>query len=188
MEELLQITQGEVDRLTGIVGGLLQLTNLAQNTCWESISSEELLRTVEEELSPLAAERRISLQTEQESCLLYGDRELLHRAVFNLVENAVKYSPEGSAVKIRMQRNAQRLCISIEDQGPGIPEELRGRIFEPFFRVDDARTRQQGGTGLGLALVQAIAQFHGGTVSVLETPSGGSRFLLDLPCQNAPIS
>lgn len=188
VEELLQITQGEVDRLTGIVGGLLQLTNLAQNTCWESISSEELLRTVEEELSPLAAERRISLQTEQESCLLYGDRELLHRAVFNLVENAVKYSPEGSAVKIRMQRNAQRLCISIEDQGPGIPEELRGRIFEPFFRVDDARTRQQGGTGLGLALVQAIAQFHGGTVSVLETPSGGSRFLLDLPCQNAPIS
>lgn len=76
-----------------------------------------------------------------------------------------------------MQRNAQRLCISIEDQGPGIPEELRGRIFEPFFRVDDARTRQQGGTGLGLALVQAIAQFHGGTVSVLETPPAAAGLL-----------
>ena len=186
VEELLQITEGEVDRLTGIVGGLLQLTNLAQNTRREPISSADLLRAVEEELAPLAAERRVLLQGARESCLLYGDRELLYRAVFNLVENAVKYSPEGSAVNIRVQCRAQRLFISVEDQGPGIPEDLRGRIFEPFFRVDDARTRRQGGTGLGLALVQAIAQFHGGTVSVSESPSGGSRFLLELPCQNAP--
>lgn len=183
VEELLRITQGEVDRLTGIVGGLLQLTNLAQNTRWESISSSELLHTVEEELFPLAVQRHISLQTDQKSYLLCGDRELLHRAVFNLVENAVKYSPEGSTVSVHVQCNAQRLWILVDDQGPGIPKELRGRIFEPFFRVDDARTRQQGGTGLGLALVHAIAQFHGGTVSVSESPSGGSRFLLDLPCQ-----
>lgn len=184
VEELLQITEGEVDRLTGIVGGLLQLTNLAQNTQWEAIPSQALLGTVEKDLFHLASERHISLQTTGESCLLYGDRELLHRAIFNLVENAVKYSPEGSAVTVRAQRSAQRLCISVEDQGPGIPEELRERIFEPFFRVDDARTRQQGGTGLGLALVHAIAQFHGGTVSVLENSPSGSRFLLDLPCQS----
>ena len=188
VEELLGIAEGEVDRLTGMVGGLLQLTNLAQNTRWESISSEKLLHTVEEELSPLAAERHISLQTAHESCLLYGDRDLLHRAIFNLAENAVKYSPAGSTVKIRVQHNTQRLSILVEDQGPGIPEDLRNRIFEPFFRVDDARTRQQGGTGLGLALVHAIAQFHGGTVSVSGNPSGGSRFLLDLPYQNGPIS
>lgn len=188
VEELLRITEGEVDRLTGIVGGLLQLTNLAQNTRWESISSRELLHTVEEELSPLAAERHISLQTAQESYLLYGDRELLHRAVFNLVENAVKYSPEESTVSIHVQRSSQRLWILVDDQGSGIPENLRERIFEPFFRVDDARTRQQGGTGLGLALVHAIAQFHGGTVSVSETPTGGSRFRFELPCQSDPIS
>lgn len=184
VEELLQITEGEVDRLTGIVGGLLQLTNLAQNTQWEAIPSQALLGTVEKDLFHLASERHISLQTTGEACLLYGDRELLHRAIFNLVENAVKYSPEGSAVTVRAQRSAQRLCISVEDQGPGIPEELRERIFELFFRVDDARTRQQGGTGLGLALVHAIAQFHGGTVSVLENFPSGSRFLLDLPCQS----
>lgn len=184
VEELLQIAEGEVDRLTGIVGGLLQLTNLAQNTRWESIPSDELLDTVEKDLFDLAAERHISLQTAGVSCLLYGDRELLHRAIFNLAENALKYSPEGGTVTLRVQHSAQRLCISVEDQGPGIPENLRERIFEPFFRVDDARTRQQGGTGLGLALVYAIAQFHGGTVSVSENPPGGSRFLFDLPCQS----
>ena len=188
VEALLEITEGEVNRLTGIVDSLLQLTNLAQNTRWESIPSEELLRSVEEELLPLAVKRRISLQTERKPYLLRGDRELLRRAVFNLAENAVKYSPEGSTVTIRVQNRAQRLCISVEDQGPGIPEQLRERIFEPFFRVDDARTRRQGGTGLGLALVHAIAQFHGGTVSVSESPSGGSRFLLDLPDQNGPVS
>lgn len=188
VEELLQITEGEVDRLSGIVGSLLQLTNLAQNTRWESIRSEALLNTITEELSPLAAQRRISLQTPRESHLLYGDRELLHRAVWNLVENAVKYSPEGSTVSVQIQRSAQRLWILVDDQGPGIPEALRDRIFEPFFRVDNARTRRQGGTGLGLALVQAIAQFHGGSVWVSESPSGGSRFTLDLPCGNRPIS
>lgn len=188
VEELLQITEGEVDRLSGIVGSLLQLTNLSQNTRREPIRSEELLRTIESELSPLATKRHISLQIPRESHLLYGDRELLHRAMFNLVENAVKYSPEGSTVTIRIQRSAQRLWILVDDQGPGIPEPLRDQIFEPFFRVDNARTRQQGGTGLGLALVQAIAQFHGGAVSVSESPSGGSRFTLDLPCGNHPIS
>lgn len=187
VEELLQIAEGEVDRLTGIVGGLLQLTNLSQNTHWEAISAEELLHAVEEELSPLAAQRHISLQTVPEPGLLYGDRGLLHRAVFNLVENAIKYSPTGSTVCVHTQRSAQRLCILVDDQGPGIPEELRERIFEPFFRVDDARTRQQGGTGLGLALVHAIAQFHRGTVSVSERPSGGSRFRLELPCETALI-
>lgn len=184
VEELLQITEGEVDRLTGIVGGLLQLTNLAQNTRRESVSSEELLRTVEEEIAPLAAERRISLQTDRKPYLLCGDRELLHRAVFNLVENAVKYSSAGSTVTVHVQRSSQRLWIVVDNQGPGIPEHLRERIFEPFFRLDDARTRQQGGTGLGLALVHAIARFHGGTVSVSENPSGGSRFLLNLPDEN----
>ena len=186
VEELLQITEGEVNRLTSIVSSLLQLTNLAQNTRWEAISSHELLGTVEEELLSLAAQRHISFQTDDTACLLWGDWELLHRAVFNLVENAVKYSPENSTVHIHVRHNAQRLCITVEDQGPGIPEDLRERIFEPFFRVDDARTRQQGGTGLGLALVHAIAQFHGGTVSVSESPYGGSQFHLDLPCQNGP--
>lgn len=110
-----------------------------------------------------------------------------HRqAVCNLVENAVKYSPAGSVVHIAGHRDGEWFQIVVADQGPGIPESLRQRIFEPFFRVDDSRSRQLGGAGLGLALVRAIAEFHGGAVYVEKSRGAGSRFVLKLPCEQDP--
>ena len=104
----------------------------------------------------------------------------------NLVENAVKYSPAGSVVHIAGHRDGEWFQIVVADQGPGIPESLRQRIFEPFFRVDDSRSRQLGGAGLGLALVRAIAEFHGGAVYVEKSRGAGSRFVLKLPCEQDP--
>ena len=97
------------------------------------------------------------------------------------MENAVKYGPEGGQVQISASLEGETAIITVADQGPGIPQELRERVFEPFFRVDSARSRQSGGTGLGLALVRAIAELHGGSASVEEAPMGGVRFTLKIP-------
>lgn len=94
--------------------------------------------------------------------------------------------PAGSVVHIAGHRDGEWFQIVVADQGPGIPESLRQRIFEPFFRVDDSRSRQLGGAGLGLALVRAIAEFHGGAVYVEKSRGAGSRFVLKLPCEQDP--
>ena len=91
---------------------------------------------------------------------------LIVQAVFNLLDNAVKYSPAESQVRIRARRIDSRLRIEVRDQGPGIPAAQLPRLFERFYRVDKARSREQGGTGLGLAIVRHIAEVHGGSVGV----------------------
>lgn len=178
----LRIVEDEVDRLSGMVGSLLELTNLEQAGARERVSVRDLLRAAAEELAPQAEAGQVALQVDAPpDDHLTGNGELLHRAVCNLVGNAVKYSPPGGVVRVAARENAGWMRITVEDRGPGIPEDLRRQIFEPFFRVDDARSRQQGGTGLGLALVRAIAEFHGGTIRAEAGPAGGSRFVLELP-------
>ena len=110
-----------------------------------------------------------------------GSRELLRRALFNLVENAVKYGPDGGQTRLCAELNGADIVITVANQGPCIPPELRERIFEPFFRADTARSRELGGVGLGLALVRAIAEIHGGSVWVEENQAGWNRFLVRLP-------
>jgi len=106
---------------------------------------------------------------------------LLEQAVVNLVDNAVKYSPEGSAVEVTLAEAAGEIVISVIDHGPGVPREHLPRLFERFYRVDKARSRDLGGTGLGLAIVKHIAQAHGGRVSVDSRVGEGSTFRIHLP-------
>lgn len=179
----LQIIEGEVDRLSAMVDSLLELTNSEHASHHELVSVSELLQVISEELAPQTNRRQVILQIDSPPCHLIGNRELIHRAVFNLVDNAVKYSPEKGTVAIAARCENGRIRISVDDQGPGIPEGLHQRIFEPFFQVDDARSRQQSGTGLGLALVRAIAEVHGGAVYVEGGSTGGSRFVLELPSE-----
>lgn len=179
--ELVGILEGEVDRLSSLVGDLLDLTNLEDAPRQEPVEVEGLLRSVADEVRPLAGPRQVAVAVDVPGCTLRGNRQLLHRALFNLVENAVKYSPTGGTVEVSARQTGGLIQIQVTDQGPGIPEECRQQIFEPFFRVDRARSRRQGGTGLGLALVRAIAQFHGGSVRAEPGPNGGSRFVLELP-------
>ena len=177
----LDILEGEVDRLSGMVDSLLKLTNLEQVPRTDQVKLQELLDQVAENMSPLASIKGSVLLVDSAPGTITGNRELLRRALFNLVENAVKYGPEGGQVRICAELDGTDMVISVADQGPCIPPELRERIFEPFFRVDTARSRELGGTGLGLALVRAIAEVHGGSVWVEEHQAGGNRFVLRLP-------
>ena len=177
----LDILEGEVDRLSCMVDSLLKLTNLEQVPRTDQVELRELLHQVAEDMSPLASNKGSVLLVDSAPGTITGSRELLRRALFNLVENAVKYGPEGGQVRLCAELDGTDIVISVADQGPCIPPELRERVFEPFFRVDTARSRELGGTGLGLALVRAIAEVHGGSVWVEEHQAGGNRFVLRLP-------
>ena len=177
----LDILEGEVDRLSGMVDSLLKLTNLEQVPRTDQVELQELLGQVAEDMSPLASGKGSVILVDSAPGTIISSRELLRRALFNLVENAVKYGPEGGQVRLCAELDGNDMVISVDDQGPCIPPELRERIFEPFFRVDAARSRELGGTGLGLALVRAIAEVHGGSVWVEEHQAGGNRFVLRLP-------
>ena len=179
--DFLDILEGEVDRLSGMVDSLLKLTNLEQVPRTDQVKLQELLDQVAEDMSPLTSNKGSVLLVDSAPGTITGSRELLRRALFNLVENAVKYGPEGGQVRLCAELDGTDMVISVADQGPCIPPELRERIFEPFFRVDTARSRELGGTGLGLALVRAIAEVHGGSVWVEEHQAGGNRFVLRLP-------
>lgn len=180
-EAFLDILEGEVDRLSNMVDSLLKLTNLEQVSRTDRIELQELLCQAADDLSPMASGKDSSIVVYADSGTITGSGELLRRALFNLVENAVKYGPEGGQVQICGKLDGANVRITVSDQGSGIPSDLRERIFEPFFRVDTARSREIGGTGLGLALVRAIAEIHGGSVWVEKDPSGGNRFVLCLP-------
>ena len=179
--DFLDILEGEVDRLSGMVDSLLKLTNLEQVPRTDQVELQELLGQVADDITPLANSKGSVILVDSAPGTITGSRELLRQALFNLVENAVKYGPEGGQVRLCAELDGTDMVITVADQGPCIPPELRERIFEPFFRVDTARSRELGGTGLGLALVRAIAEVHGGSVWVEEHQAGGNRFVLRLP-------
>ena len=164
-----------------IMDSLLKLTNLEQVPRSDRIKLGELLHQAAEDVSPLAAKKGIAILVEASPGTITGSRELLRRALFNLVENAVKYGPDGGQTRLCAELNGADIVITVANQGPCIPPELRERIFEPFFRADTARSRELGGVGLGLALVRAIAEIHGGSVWVEENQAGWNRFLVRLP-------
>ena len=133
-------------------------------------------------LAPRAREKEQTLELEcaADLCALVSER-LIEQALSNLLDNAIKYSPPGRPIRLAARRDGDELRLEVIDQGPGIPDEHRERIFERFHRVDPARSRQVGGTGLGLAIVKHIAQLHGGRAGIESPPGGGSVFTIHLP-------
>ena len=105
-----------------------------------------------------------------------GSDILLYRLVYNLVENAIKYNTPGGTVTVGVAQQDKHIRLTVADTGTDIPEELKERVFEPFFRLDKSRSRALGGVGLGLALVREIVNVHGGSISVKDNPDGGTTF------------
>lgn len=108
--------------------------------------------------------------------------------MFNLVENAIRYSRSGSTVNVSICDSDSHVFLRVEDQGPGIPKQYRESIFQPFFRLDKSRSRAYGGVGLGLALVWEIAALHGGTVEVETSSENGTTMLVSLPKRSAALT
>lgn len=107
---------------------------------------------------------------------MQGSDILIYRLVYNLVENAIKYNHMGGRVTVTAQQDNRHLTLTVQDTGNGIPEELKPRVFDPFFRVDKSRSRALGGVGLGLALVREIVSVHEGNITVKDNPAGGTIF------------
>ena len=162
------------DRLSKMVKTLLDMSELQTVGRDEAIMVDALVDEVLADLEPLAREKHVELTGNCEAITIVGSDILIYRLVYNLVENAIKYNHPGGQVTVSASRKEKRVCLSVADTGNGIPEELRERVFEPFFRVDKSRSRALGGVGLGLALVHEIVRVHDGNITVRSNPSGGT--------------
>jgi len=183
--EFLSIIDKNVRRLSAIVSDLLDLSKLesgGQVLEPRLVDVRGLVERVAEAFRPVAERKRQQLVAEVEpgAGSLEADGTLLERALSNLVDNALKYTPEGGRIRLWGGPDGGQVVLSVEDNGMGIPEADLPRIFERFYRVDKSRSRDLGGTGLGLSIVKHIIQLHGGTISVRSTPSG-STFTFRLP-------
>lgn len=164
------------DRLSKMVKTLLDMSELQTVGRDEAIMVDALVDEVLADLEPLAREKHVELTGNCEAITIVGSDILIYRLVYNLVENAIKYNHPGGQVTVNASRKEKCVCLSVADTGNGIPEELRERVFEPFFRVDKSRSRALGGVGLGLALVHEIVRVHDGNITVRSNPSGGTVF------------
>ena len=164
------------DKLNRMVKTLLDMSELQTVGRDDKIILDAIVEEVLADLEPLAVEKNIKLIGKCEDATMIGSDILIYRLVYNLVENAIKYNhPLGQVTVTAYQRN-KHVYLSIEDTGSGIPKELRERVFEPFFRVDKARSRELGGVGLGLAFVREIVRVHDGSICIKSGKTGGTIF------------
>ena len=163
-------------RLSKMVKTLLDMSELQTVGRDEKIIVDALVDEVLADLEPLAQEKSIKLIGKCKAATMVGSDILIYRLVYNLVENAINYNHLGGQVTVTAYQKEKQVYLSVADTGSGIPEELRERVFEPFFRVDKSRSRELGGVGLGLALVREIVRVHDGSITVKSNPSGGTIF------------
>ena len=175
MQTIKMVTE-QNDRLNKMVKTLLDMSELQTVGRDEVIAVDALVDEVLADLEPLAQEKNIKLIGKCKDIMLRGSDILIYRMVYNLVENAIKYNHLDGQVTVTAYQEENQVHLSVEDTGSGIPEELKERVFEPFFRVDKSRSRELGGVGLGLALVREIVRVHDGSITVRPNPSGGTVF------------
>jgi heavy metal sensor kinase len=184
-EEAIGSILEEVDRMSSLVDTLLRLSRGDAGTIrltHEPTDLGELAKDAASSLGILAEERHQTIDvSDNDGVVVPVDRLVLREAVTNVLDNAIRYSPHGTTVGIRVERVDDRVVIAVTDQGPGVSPEHRERIFERFFRVDPSRTRNGGGAGLGLAIAKWAVEVHGGQLTVHDRPHGGSEFRIALP-------
>lgn len=174
--QMIKMVTEQNDRLGKMVKTLLDMSELQTVGRDEQIIMDDLVDEVLEDLEPLAQEKNIKLIGKCKDITMVGSDILIYRLVYNLVENAIKYNHLDGQVTVTAYQKEKHIYLSVEDTGSGIPEDLRERVFEPFFRVDKSRSRELGGVGLGLALVREIVRVHDGSITVRANPSGGTIF------------
>jgi len=174
----------EVERLAALAEDLLLLSRFAATgaSLREAVDLERLVVEVTEAGVRLGHERGVTVRLgDTAPATVRGDAQALRRALLNVVDNAVKYTPPGGRVETSMRRADDHAVVAVADNGPGIAPEDRERVFEPFVRLDEARARDTGGAGLGLAIARSVVTAHGGRLSLESSPGTGSVFTFHLP-------
>jgi heavy metal sensor kinase len=182
----------EVDRLTQIVEGLFAISRLDAGEAaaeWVTLDLAQLASATAGQMSLLAEDKRIEITCEAPAAVwVDGDRARLKQVVVNLLDNAIKYTPPGGGIILGVGSLNGKAVLEVIDTGIGMPAEALPRVFDRFFRVDQARSREQGGAGLGLSIVKSILSAHRGRVEVTSKPGQGSRFRVELPLVEAPAN
>lgn len=187
IQEFLSDLSNEVDRLTRIVERLLTLTKISREEEQPTLTPVDfnvMLNAIVSRLEPAAKAKHIMLFADlavSDLPPVLIDYDRIWEALYNITDNAIKYTPENGMVRLDLQSDAKELEIIISDNGPGIPESEREKIFDRFYRLDDSRTRETGGTGLGLAIAKEAVLLHGGSITISESEHGGCKFIVTLP-------
>ncbi len=190
-KEFLSDIDMELERLMHLVENLLDLTRIDRVSMDDTMQSADIVPAVAATLEMLkkrAETEGILLQysVQPEASPVYISAHQIKQILFNLVDNAIKYTPAGGTIIVALYNEGEELALSVTDTGYGIPTEHKDKIFERFYRIDKARSREQGGTGLGLAIVKEIVIRHGGKIRVEDGEGGqGSRFILTIPLARA---
>lgn len=182
----LETIERNAERMNRIVGDLLELSRIEAPGYRPTRTSFDLKAVVEELRMSLAQslaarDQRLIVDIGHGATICHADRDAVSRILVNLVDNAIKYSPEGLDITISARRDDDALVIEVADRGPGVPEADRPRLFERFYRVDRGRSREMGGTGLGLSIVKHLTESHGGTAHYEPNLPSGSRLIVIIP-------
>ncbi|MDQ2871216.1 MAG: ATP-binding protein [Acidobacteriota bacterium] len=192
---LLDLIQRQSDRMRELIDDLMDLAQIesgAVELASSEVGLEELLRETAADFAAAVAEKKIEIHVQAEGGLLIaGDRRRLSQVVRNLIDNAIKFSPEAGVVTLQAALEPGGVSLSVSDSGPGIPRSEQDKIFQRFYQVDRSRSKSRPGTGLGLAIVKHIIQLHGGSIEVESALGRGSTFRIHLPApgsKSAPLS
>jgi two-component system sensor histidine kinase BaeS len=184
----LEIVDAETYKLEAIIGDLLDLARLeggGGNLVMEAVPVRELFQQVIDRHGPAIQHQRLTMNVSvvPEGLQVRGDAHRLEQALQNIAANAIRHTPEGGGVELSGERRGDRIRLAIRDTGPGIPEEHLSHVFDRFYKADPSRSRA--GSGLGLSIVRAIVQRHGGTVSAQNAAGGGALFEMWLPVSDS---
>jgi signal transduction histidine kinase len=190
--ETMQVMLNQTERLGRLVDQLLDLSKLESGEVALQIEPMPLAPVIDQVLSEFSVGRAVTdveLDAQvPDDLLVEADRERIHQVVFNLVDNAVRFTPPGGAVTIRAWREDDRVGVEVSDTGVGVAPEHLSRLFERFYRADPARSRDDGGgTGIGLAIARSIVEGHGGRIVATSEPGRGATFTFDLPAAHAAV-
>lgn len=190
INEFLNDMSEEIDRLTRLIDRLLELSRLDSNARinMSQVDMAELCMGVVRSLSNIAREKKIDLdfRCNSDNVVIVVDYDKIYESVYNIVVNAINYTPNFGMVDVRLNIDDVKCVIEVEDNGPGIPDDEKTKVFDRFYRLDDSRARDTGGTGLGLAITKEAVLLHNGNVEVEDAPERGSIFRITVPV--APIN
>ena len=179
-QETVHMIRMQTSRLSHVIDILLEMTDLQSAQKQDRISLADMAEEVICDLTAVADKKEITITQNPGTAEIIGNDTLIYRAIYNLVENAIKYNHTGGNVTVSIKEDGEFATVIVSDNGPGIQQEDWQHIFEPFFRVDKSRSRNMGGAGLGLALVKEIARQHGGDVYVVQSSKNGTEIALKL--------